>query len=418
MAKDKTTEPDNKSEVAIKVNGVYKDFNLPHEINNSLKQKLIKPFKRTTVEKQHALKDITFEVKKGDFFGIVGRNGSGKSTLLKIISEIYTPTKGSVEVTGSLTPFIELGVGFNAELTGKENVFLNGAMLGFNKREMEEMYDEIVDFSELEIFMDQKLKNYSSGMQVRLAFSVAIRAKSDILILDEVLAVGDYEFQQKCIGYFETLKKAKKTVILVSHSSETVQQFCNKAIYLEDSRIVSSGSTMKVLAEYLATNTKRAEEKSKKNATGPEVEGPGIVKLIHAKTKDSEGKIKKVFRPNEDLQICFTYSSDQDLEDLVAGVVVAKNSGETVFATNTLDGKHPIKFIKKGQTLEATFTVKNIYNDGQYSVSGALANKHRTKTHVRVMNATTFKSIGWTNTAKALVYTDYKFDTKQLTDKS
>ncbi len=333
MAKDKTTEPDNKSEVAIKVNGVYKDFNLPHEINNSLKQKLIKPFKRTTVEKQHALKDITFEVKKGDFFGIVGRNGSGKSTLLKIISEIYTPTKGSVEVTGSLTPFIELGVGFNAELTGKENVFLNGAMLGFNKREMEEMYDEIVDFSELEIFMDQKLKSYSSGMQVRLAFSVAIRAKSDILILDEVLAVGDYEFQQKCIGYFETLKKAKKTVILVSHSSETVQQFCNKAIYLEDSRIVSSGSTMKVLAEYLATNTKRAEEKSKKNATGPEVEGPGIVKLIHAKTKDSEGKIKKVFRPNEDLQICFTYSSDQDLEDLVAGVVVAKNSGETVFAT-------------------------------------------------------------------------------------
>jgi ABC-2 type transport system ATP-binding protein len=161
----------NNREVAIKIDEVSKDFNLPHELNNNLKQRLLHPLKRTSTEKQHALKDVSFEIKKGDFFGIVGRNGSGKSTLLKIIAEIYAPTKGNVTVNGSLTPFIELGVGFNPELTGKENVFLNGAMLGFStKRRWPAMYDEIVDFAELEIFMDQKLKNYSSGMQVQPSF--------------------------------------------------------------------------------------------------------------------------------------------------------------------------------------------------------------------------------------------------------
>src|SRR5690606_7141480 len=153
---------------------------------------------RRKYEKQQVLKDINFEIKKGEFFGIVGRNGSGKSTLLKLLAGIYSPDSGHVQVNGKLVPFIELGVGFNPELTGRENVFLNGALLGFNRKEMESMYEEIVEFAELERFMDQKLKNYSSGMQVRLAFSIAIRAKADILVLDEVLAVGDEAFQKKC----------------------------------------------------------------------------------------------------------------------------------------------------------------------------------------------------------------------------
>lgn len=191
---------DEQNETAIAVSGVAKSFRLPHNRQNTLKGSLVNLIGRgdRTFETQEVLRNVSFEIKKGEFFGIVGRNGSGKSTLLKMLAGIYTPTRGTITVNGSLTPFIELGVGFNPELTGRENVYLNGALLGFNNQEMDGMYGDIVRFAELERFMDQKLKNYSSGMQVRLAFSIAIRAQSDILLLDEVLAVGDAAFQQKC----------------------------------------------------------------------------------------------------------------------------------------------------------------------------------------------------------------------------
>ena len=213
MKKKKT----KKQEIVLKVDNVYKDFYLPHDKSQSVKSAIIKSFSKhdKEVDTQHALRGISFEVKKGAFFGILGRNGSGKSTLLKILAEIYQPTKGKVKHKGKLVPFIELGVGFNPELTGRENVFLNGALLGFNKKEIEEKYDEIVKFAELEDFMDQKLKNYSSGMQVRLAFSVATRSQADILLVDEVLAVGDADFQRKCYRFFKDLKNANKTVILL-----------------------------------------------------------------------------------------------------------------------------------------------------------------------------------------------------------
>ena len=189
--------------------------------------------------------------KKGEFLGIVGRNGSGKSTLLKVLSGIYVPEKGDVEVYGTLVPFIELGVGFNPELTGRENIYLNGALLGFSNAEVDEMYDEIVEFAELKDFMDQKLKNYSSGMQVRLAFSIAIRARGDILILDEVLAVGDAAFQQKCNDYFASLH-GNQTVVLVTHSMDNVRKFCDRAILIEDGKIKCEGDPEKVADEYMS----------------------------------------------------------------------------------------------------------------------------------------------------------------------
>ncbi len=196
--------------IAVKVEHVSKSFKLPTESSQSLRTTLVNLFKgiKGYVE-YNVLQDISFEVEKGDFFGIVGRNGSGKSTLLKILSQIYVPERGTVAVDGKLVSFIELGVGFNPELTGKENVYLNGAMLGFTAEEIDAMYDDIVEFAELSEFMNQKLKNYSSGMQVRLAFSVAIKAQGDILILDEVLAVGDEAFQRKCNDYFLERKKWK-----------------------------------------------------------------------------------------------------------------------------------------------------------------------------------------------------------------
>lgn len=253
--------------VVLKVDHVAKMFRLPTEQATGLKMAFLnwtKGIKGYT--EQHVLRDINFEVRQGDFFGIVGRNGSGKSTLLKIISQIYTPEHGSVTVKGKLVPFIELGVGFNPELTGRENVYLNGALLGFTRAEIDAMYDDIVEFAELEEFMDQKLKNYSSGMQVRLAFSVAIKAQGDILVLDEVLAVGDEAFQRKCDNFFAEIKKdPTKTVILVTHSMDSVKKYCNKAILIKDGEIIASGDKNDVADRYTLENLKSEHKERKEN---------------------------------------------------------------------------------------------------------------------------------------------------------
>ena len=236
--------------VAVKVTDLHKSFHLPTEKSWGLKQAIFNRLKGVKgYKEQKVLNGLNFEVKKGEFFGIVGRNGSGKSTLLKTLAGIYIPEKGRVDITGTLVPFIELGVGFNPELTGRENVYLNGALLGFSNEEMDKMYHKIVHFAELDEFMDQKLKNYSSGMQVRLAFSIAIRAQGDILILDEVLAVGDAAFQQKCNEYFASLR-GNQTVILVTHSMDNVRKFCDKAILLEKGKITVEGTADEVADAY------------------------------------------------------------------------------------------------------------------------------------------------------------------------
>lgn len=238
-------------ENAIVVSHLSKSFKLPTERSWGLKQAIFNRLKGIKgYTKQEVLKDISFTVKKGEFLGIVGRNGSGKSTLLKILAGIYVPDSGTITTYGSLVPFIELGVGFNPELTGRENIYMNGAMLGFSNAEMDQMFDDIVRFAELEPFMDQKLKNYSSGMQVRLAFSIAIRARGDILILDEILAVGDAAFQEKCNQYFASLSK-DQTVILVTHSMENVRRFCDRAILIEHGKIIKEGNPDQVADAYL-----------------------------------------------------------------------------------------------------------------------------------------------------------------------
>lgn len=241
-----------KSNLAISVHGLSKSFRLPTERSWGLKQAIFNRLRGVKGYKdQQVLNDINLEIKKGEFVGIVGRNGSGKSTLLKLLAGIYYPSAGEIIINGNLIPFIELGVGFNFELSGRENVYLNGAILGFSNFEIDKMYDDIVEFAELGDFMDQKLKNYSSGMQVRLAFSIAIRAKGDILILDEVLAVGDAAFQKKCNEYFESLH-GKQTVILVTHSMDNVKKFCDRAIMIENGQIVRDGSPNKVANAYEA----------------------------------------------------------------------------------------------------------------------------------------------------------------------
>ena len=242
---------DANSDIAIIAKDIHKSFRLPTEQAFGLKQAIFNRLRGIKgYKEQKVLRGIDLEIKKGEFVGIIGRNGSGKSTLLKILAGTYYPEKGEITINGTLVPFIELGVGFNPELTGRENVYLNGALLGFSNEEMDAMYDDIWDFAELKDFQDQKLKNYSSGMQVRLAFSIAIRARGDILLLDEVLAVGDAAFQEKCNNYFADLKDKKQTVILVTHSMENVRKFCNRAILIENGKIIEEGDPKKVADAY------------------------------------------------------------------------------------------------------------------------------------------------------------------------
>lgn len=255
----------SKNPVVLSASHVSKCFKLPTEQATGLKQAFINWARGIKgYKKQEVLKDISFEVHQGEFFGIVGRNGGGKSTLLKLISQIYYPENGSITVSGKLVPFIELGVGFNPELTGRENVYLNGSLLGFTHEEVDAMYDDIVEFAELEEFMDQKLKNYSSGMQVRLAFSVAIKAQGDILVLDEVLAVGDEAFQRKCDDFFTEIKKdPTKTVILVTHDMNSVKKYCSRAMMIADGKVEAIGDPETVSQQYTLANLE-AEEKAER----------------------------------------------------------------------------------------------------------------------------------------------------------
>jgi ABC-2 type transport system ATP-binding protein len=315
-------------EPAVIVRDLYKEFLLPQHRNTSLKQAFVNIGRKNVVKHQKVLDGISFEVNQGDFFGIVGRNGSGKSTLLKILAGVYSPTAGSVEMRGNLTPFIELGVGFNPELSGRDNVFLNGALLGFNRKEMAAMYDEIVDFAELGQFMDQKLKNYSSGMQVRLAFSIAVKAKNDILIFDEVLAVGDEAFQRKCIDIFEHYKANRQTIILVTHDMETVKKFCNRAILISEGRIIESGNPRKVANHYSDLNQ---AEIDRGTAAGNKRSG-GL--HTQARTTDADGKQRHTF--DAGTAMIAEVSWDDGLSDVESvGINILKESGEHITGYNS-----------------------------------------------------------------------------------
>ena len=323
----------NESEIVLSVNRVSKCFKLPVEHSNEIKQVFINWTRGVKGYRvQHVLRDISFDVHRGDFLGIVGRNGSGKSTLLKLISGIYTPNKGKITVNGSIVPFIELGVGFNPELTGRENVYLNGAMLGFSKKQIDDMYDDIVDFAELHDFMDQKLKNYSSGMQVRLAFSVAIKAQGDILVLDEVLAVGDEAFQRKCANFFEKVKNdPTKTVILVTHDMSAVRRYCSRAIMIDGGKIVDQGDPDDVADSYSLENissdpnARRALKEMKKNRDS-------YIRVNF----DSE----QVLSPNETLKATIKYKSTTDRPSYVR--VTLQCGGVDIVSIDTRDNKKGI----------------------------------------------------------------------------
>jgi ABC-2 type transport system ATP-binding protein len=322
-------------DVVAKVENLKKDFILPHSKNTSFKHVLVNIFSRSRKSTQHVLKGISFEVEKGDFYGIVGRNGSGKSTLLKILAGVYSPTSGAADLFGSLTPFIELGVGFNPELSGRDNVYLNGALLGFNRKQMDAMYDDIVEFAELGRFMDQKLKNYSSGMQVRLAFSIAIKAKNDILIFDEVLAVGDEAFQRKCLDVFERYKAEGQTVILVTHDMDTVRKFCNKALLISDGEIKVIGDPQAVANEYSRLNQDQIDKE-----TSSINEKQVKAKYIKIQLRDVTGKKAQSFQSGEYLDVNLRWPGLDESRIESIGVNIFKQSGEHITGINSRFSKH------------------------------------------------------------------------------
>ncbi len=236
---------------ALAARGVYKTFQIPEERRDTLKERALHPLRRSRHERLEALKDVSFDVAPGEFFGIVGRNGSGKSTLLKCLAGIYRADEGQIWCDGRISTFIELGVGFNPDLAAFDNVALNGIMLGLSPREARSRYEQVIEFAELEEFQDLKLKNYSSGMHVRLAFSVAIQVDADILLIDEVLAVGDAGFQQKCFDVFHRMRDEGRTIVFVTHDMSAVNRFCHRAMLLERGETVAIGEPQQVADKYL-----------------------------------------------------------------------------------------------------------------------------------------------------------------------
>jgi lipopolysaccharide transport system ATP-binding protein len=243
---------------AIIVDNVSKKFRIPHEKKTTLFQNIVGLIKRQLAyEEFWALKDVSFKVNKGEAFGIIGRNGSGKSTLLKILAKILYPDSGSVSLDGTVASFLQLGVGFQPELSARENVYIYSSILGLSRKEVDRVYDEVMDFAELKKFENMKLKSFSSGMNVRLAFATAIHAVPDTLLLDEVLAVGDVAFQKKCRDRMNQFKAEGKTIVFVSHALPAVKELCQRTMLLNEGRIVSMGDTEKVVNDYLAMLQKK-----------------------------------------------------------------------------------------------------------------------------------------------------------------
>ena len=361
-----------KAPVVLSADHVSKSFKLPTEQATGLKQAVINWTKGVKgYKKQTVLKDVSFEVHQGEFFGIVGRNGGGKSTLLKLISQIYYPNDGEIRVHGKLVPFIELGVGFNPELTGRENVYLNGALLGFSREQVDAMYDDIVDFAELDEFMDQKLKNYSSGMQVRLAFSVAIKAQGDILVLDEVLAVGDEAFQRKCNDYFTEIKKdPTKTVILVTHDMGAIKRYCTRAMFIQDGVVAAIGDRETVAEQYTLANLEaeeRKQEQRRKIVSENKDEYPNGLNA-RCPLLRTYGVSPLILKSSDTFTFAVEYQYDEPGDFYLAIAMHDVRRGGITYDT----GAKTIKMEKHGHQTVYFEMPLNLFNDGEFRLITSL----------------------------------------------
>jgi ABC-2 type transport system ATP-binding protein len=333
----RTAAPGGSAAVAIA--NVSKAFRLPHQRYHTIKERVLHPLRSRTYDVLQAVDDVSVDISEGEFFGVVGRNGSGKSTLLKCIAGIYDLDHGDLTVRGRLSPFIELGVGFNMDLTARDNVMINAIMLGLSRKEARDRFDQIIAFAELEEFLDLKLKNYSSGMHVRLAFSVAIQVEAEILLIDEVLAVGDASFQRKCFDEFERLKREGRTIIFVTHDMSAVERFCDRAMLLEKGRVVALGEPFSIARRYIQLNLGRTVHQLSDNGTREELaRGPRPADIVDAWFEDSEGTRIAELPQGEPCQVCVEVHFNEALTDPVFGVTLRNEWGATLFGATTALG--------------------------------------------------------------------------------
>jgi ABC-type polysaccharide/polyol phosphate transport system ATPase subunit len=354
---------------SLRVREVSKVFRLPHRRFHTLKERVLHPVQARSGDRLHALDDVSFEVARGEFFGIVGRNGSGKSTLLKCMAGIYRVDHGSIEVRGRLSPFIELGVGFNTELSARDNVLINGIMLGLSRRQAEERFDDIIAFAELEEFIDLPLKNYSSGMSVRLAFSVAIQVDADILLVDEVLAVGDAAFQQKCFEQFQALKDAGRTIVFVTHDMSSVERFCDRAVLIERGRIQTIGGPEEVARAYNHLNFGRLPHEVEEG----EREGEQKAEITAAWFEDNGLQGVTALPQGEFCHIRFEVRFHEDMTDPIFSFALRDEAHHVVIASSTRwDHPHTGAF-RAGETVRIRFGFFMRLTASRYTLSPSVS---------------------------------------------
>jgi ABC-type polysaccharide/polyol phosphate transport system ATPase subunit len=362
-------------DIAISVKNVSKTFKIPHEKVNSVRGAVVSAFKKKNYEEFKALDNVSFEVKKGEFFGIIGRNGSGKSTLLKILAGIYQADAGKVSIDGRISPFLELGIGFNPELSGRDNVYLNATVLGLTKKEIDKKFDSIVDFSELERFIDQKLKNYSSGMQVRLAFSVSIHANREILLMDEVLAVGDTNFQNKCLKEFAKYKNSGKTVILVTHDIEAAQKYCDRLMLIRNGKIERIGSPQDVVNEYINQNiidvTGDVENKKESRIGNKKAE------IVSYQFLNHQDEISDELESGNNFKVVLRVKFKENVSNPTFGVMFKDSTNSIHWGLHSLYSRNPLKLenVNSGEEYEIIFDDEMILAPGAYSVLIACSNQ-------------------------------------------
>jgi ABC-type polysaccharide/polyol phosphate transport system ATPase subunit len=316
---------------AVVVDGVTKTFRLPRHQFSTLKERVLHVGRANPYDDFHALRDVSVEIKRGEFFGIVGRNGSGKSTLLKCLAGIYRPNGGSVDVRGRLSPFIELGVGFNPDLAALDNVLINSVMMGMSRKEARKRFDDVIAFAELEEFVDLKLKNYSSGMSVRLGFATAIQAHADVLLVDEVLAVGDAAFQQKCFEEFQRLKDEGRTIVFVTHDMGAVERFCDRAMLIERGDVMTIGKPREIARAYNELNFGRlVHEASDEDRYGDQSECEITDAWI-----EHDGEPASDIAQGDHLTIAVAATFHRRVEHPIFGLSLRNDVGHTVFTTTT-----------------------------------------------------------------------------------
>jgi ABC-type polysaccharide/polyol phosphate transport system ATPase subunit len=358
---------------AVAVHSVSKAFRLPHQQYHTLKERVLHPFRSNSYDVLQAVDDVNFEIAEGEFFGIVGRNGSGKSTLLKCLAGIYDVDAGDLHVEGRLSPFIELGVGFNVDLTARDNVMINAIMLGLTRQQARERFDEIIAFAELEDFLDLKLKNYSSGMTVRLAFSVAIQVDAEVLLIDEVLAVGDASFQQKCFAEFHRLKDEGRTILFVTHDMSAVERFCDRAVLLEKGRMVDLGEPAAIARRYNELNFGRTVHQLAGDGATEERFGDRTAEIADAWFEDEHGERIVEMAHGGVCRVCLEALFNEAVQDPVFGFTLRNDVGATIFAATTDLVHGPTGAFGAGERAVVRLEFQNWMVQSTYTVTPSIA---------------------------------------------